>query len=65
MSIEQIILETLALRPNSTAKELTQYIKKFGEDEIRDALSTFTPIRYEPGEIRADVDGKSLFEWYS
>ena len=58
MSIEQIILETLALRPNSTAKELTQYIKKFGEDEIRDALSTFTPIRYEPGEIRADVDGK-------
>lgn len=58
MSIEQIILETLALRPNSTVKELTQYIKKFGEDEIRDALSTFTPIRYEPGEIRADVDGK-------
>lgn len=42
MPIQQVILETLALHPNLTSREVAQNIKEFRENEVANTLFSFT-----------------------
>lgn len=45
--LDQVILETLAIYPDLTIKELKQRVKA-EDDEIREALFNLTPVKYQP-----------------
>jgi len=65
ISIEQVILEILALHPHLTLKKLVQNIKGYREDEITNALSNFTSIKHRPAT--ADQFQQSIYNvlvWY-
>ena len=51
MPIQQVILETLALHPNLTLKELAQNIKEFRENELANTLFSFTLVKYRPATV--------------
>jgi hypothetical protein len=48
ISIQQVILEVLALHPNLTLKEVALNIKGYREDEIANTLFSFTLVKYRP-----------------
>jgi hypothetical protein len=56
MSMDQIILEILALQPNLTLRELRQAVKEIDEDQLNSALSNYIHRKYEPAEIGPNVD---------
>jgi hypothetical protein len=48
LAIQQVILETLALHPNLTLREVVQNIKEFREVEIANTLSNLIPLKHRP-----------------
>lgn len=48
ITLDQIVLESLAINPALTLKQLVQSIRGFGVDEIKRILSYYTPIRRKP-----------------
>ena len=49
--IQQVILETLALHPNLTLREVAQNMKGFREVEIANTLSNLVPIKHRPATV--------------
>jgi hypothetical protein len=56
MSVDQIILEILAFRPNLTLRELRQIVKEIDEDQFKNTLSNYIFRKYEPAEIGPNGD---------
>ena len=51
ITIQQVILETLALHPNLTLREVAQNIKGFQEVEITNTLSNLIPLKHRPATV--------------
>jgi hypothetical protein len=49
--IQQVILETLALHPNLTLREIAQNMKGFREVEIANTLSNLIPLKHRPATV--------------
>jgi hypothetical protein len=49
--IQQVILETLALHPNLTLREVVQSIRGFREVEIANTLSNLIPLKHRPATV--------------
>jgi hypothetical protein len=51
ITIQQVILETLALHPNLTLREVVQNMKGFREVEIANTLSNLIPLKHRPATV--------------